>query len=87
MSMPTQCSKSQSLAIFVVNLTKGAASFPPIIIALVPIQLLLKSRIWDREILRFVDAWVCRQGYLEDNEDGTINIPQPRASGEQAQPA
>lgn len=55
--------------IFIVTLTKGAPSFPVIIIALVPIRLLLMNRIWDRKTLAIVDTWACRKGYPEDNLD------------------
>lgn len=27
------------------------------------------NRLWDRETLRFVDAWACRQGAPEDDEE------------------
>jgi hypothetical protein len=55
--------------IFAVTLTDGAPAFPVIIIALVPIRLLLMNRLWDRETLRFVDAWACKEGTPEDDED------------------
>jgi len=55
--------------IFVVTLTKGAPIFPVIIIALVPVRLLFLKKIWRREVLRFVDAWACRGGTPEDDED------------------
>ena len=55
--------------IFIVTLTKGAPAFPIIIIALVPIRLLVMNRMWHRETLRFVDAWACRDGTPEDDED------------------
>lgn len=55
--------------IFVVTLTKGAPAFPLIIIALVPIRLLLMNKIWKRDTLRFVDAWACKDGTPEDDED------------------
>lgn len=58
-----------TIVIFIVTLTKGAPSFPVIIIALVPIRLLLMNRIWDRKTLAIVDAWACRKGYPEDNLD------------------
>ena len=50
----------------IITLTKGAPAFPIIIIALVPIRLLLMNKIWDRETLRFVDAWACRDGTPDD---------------------
>lgn len=58
-----------TVIIFVVTLTKGAPAFPLIIIALVPIRLLLMKRIWKRDTLRFVDAWACKEGTPEDDED------------------
>ena len=58
-----------TVIIFVVTLTKGAPAFPLIIIALVPIRLLLMNKLWKRDTLRFVDAWACRDGAPEDEED------------------
>ena len=58
-----------TVVIFIVTLTKGAPAFPVIIIALVPARLLLMNKLWSREILRFVDAWACRNGTPEDDED------------------
>lgn len=58
-----------TIVIFIVTLTKAAPAFPVIIIALVPIRLLLMNRWWSRETLRFVDAWACRDGTPEDDED------------------
>lgn len=58
-----------TVIIFVVTLTKGAPAFPLIIIALVPIRLLLMNKLWDRDTLRFVDAWACKDGTPEDDED------------------
>ena len=55
--------------IFIVTLTKGAPAFPVIIITLVPIRLLLMNRIWNKHTLKFVDAWACREGTPEDEED------------------
>lgn len=57
------------MVIFIVTLTQGAPAFPVIIIALVPVRLLLMNRIWNKETLRFVDAWACRDGTPEDGED------------------
>ncbi len=62
-----------TVIIFIVTLTKGAPAFPIVIIALVPIRLLLMNRIWDKETLRFVDAWACRAGTPEDDEDQPIH--------------
>jgi hypothetical protein len=56
-------------AIFVLTLTKAAPAFPVLIIALVPFRLLVMKRWWNREVLRFVDAWACREGTPEDDED------------------
>uniref|UniRef100_A0A093UVB1 Putative transporter n=1 Tax=Talaromyces marneffei PM1 TaxID=1077442 RepID=A0A093UVB1_TALMA len=56
-------------AIFVLTLTKAAPAFPVLIIALVPFRLLFMRRWWNREVLRFVDAWACREGTPEDDED------------------
>lgn len=58
-----------TVIIFIVTLTKGAPAFPLIIIALVPIRLLLMNKIWDRATLRFIDAWACKDGTPEDDED------------------
>ena len=58
-----------TVIIFIVTLTKGAPAFPVIIIALVPARLLLMNRLWSRETLRFVDAWACREGTPETDED------------------
>jgi hypothetical protein len=58
-----------TIIIFIVTLTKGAPSFPLIIIALVPIRLKIMNRLWNRETLRFVDAWACKEGTPEDDED------------------
>lgn len=58
-----------TVIIFIVTLTKGAPAFPVILIALVPIRLLWMNRIWNKETLRFVDAWACRPGTPEDNKN------------------
>ncbi|KAK3943154.1 HCO3 transporter family-domain-containing protein [Diplogelasinospora grovesii] len=55
--------------IFGVTLTVAAPGFPVIIIILVPVRLLLMNRIWDRETLRWVDGWACREGKPEDDGD------------------
>ncbi|KAI4272310.1 MAG: hypothetical protein L6R38_006654 [Xanthoria sp. 2 TBL-2021] len=65
-----------TIVIFIVTLTKAAPAFPVLIIILVPIRLLLMNRLWDRETLRFVDAWACRKGTPEDDKDllaGEVN--------------
>ena len=67
-----------TVVIFIVTLTKGAPVFPVIIIALVPTRLLLMNKLWSRETLRFVDAWACREGTPEDDEDrDTTTEPVP----------
>ena len=58
-----------TVGIFVTTLTKAAPAFPIIIIALVPVRLLLMNKVWNRETLRYVDAWACRDGTPEDEED------------------
>jgi hypothetical protein len=58
-----------TVAIFILTLTRGAPAFPVLIIALVPFRLMLMRRWWPREVLRFVDAWACREGTPEDDED------------------
>lgn len=58
-----------TIIIFVITLTKAAPAFPVMIIALVPGRLLLMKKIWRREVLRFVDAWACKEGTPEDDED------------------
>jgi hypothetical protein len=55
--------------IFYVTLTIIAPVFPVIVIVLVPSRLLLMNRLWDRETLRFVDAWACKDGTPEDDGD------------------
>ena len=61
-----------TIIIFIVTLTKGAPAFPVIIIALVPMRLLVMNRMWHRETLRFIDAWACRDGTPEDDEDRRV---------------
>jgi len=58
-----------TVIIFIVTLTVAAPAFPVIIIALVPARLLLMNRWWNRETLRFVDGWACRDGTPEVAED------------------
>ena len=55
--------------IFYVTLTAAAPAFPVIIIALVPVRLLIMNKFWGKETLRFVDAWACKEGTPEDDED------------------
>ncbi|KAI5276732.1 hypothetical protein E4T47_00496 [Aureobasidium subglaciale] len=56
--------------IFIVTLTIAGPAFPVLIIMLVPARLFLMNKIWNRETLRFVDAWACRDGTPEGDEDG-----------------
>ena len=63
-----------TMTIFVVTLTKAAPAFPVIIIALVPVRLLFMNKVWRREVLRFVDAWACREGTPEDDEDERAGV-------------
>jgi hypothetical protein len=58
-----------TVVIFIVTLTRAAPVFPVLIIALVPFRLLVMKKWWPREVLRFVDAWACREGTPEDDED------------------
>jgi len=62
-----------TLLIFIVTLTQGAPAFPILIIALIPIRLTLMKKVWHRETLRFVDAWACREGTPEDEEDSSAH--------------
>ena len=55
--------------VFYVTLTIVSPSFPVIIIALVPVRLLLLNKIWNREVLRYVDSWACKDGTPEGDED------------------
>lgn len=71
-----------TIVVFIVTLTKGAPVFPVIVIACVPARLLIMNRIWNRATLRFVDAWACREGTAECEEDaqarpGDENDPSP----------
>jgi hypothetical protein len=58
-----------TVIIFIVTLTKAGPAFPIIIIALVPVRLKVMNRVWNREVLRYVDAWACREGTVEDEEN------------------
>jgi hypothetical protein len=58
-----------TVVVFILTLTRGAPAFPVLIIALVPFRLLVMKKWWPREVLRFVDAWACREGTPEDDED------------------
>lgn len=61
-----------TIGIFIVTLTVAGPAFPLIIIALVPTRLLLMNKFWNRETLRYVDAWACREGTPEGDEDRKI---------------
>ncbi|RAL08604.1 uncharacterized protein BO97DRAFT_376380 [Aspergillus homomorphus CBS 101889] len=58
-----------TVVIFILTLTRGAPAFPVLIVLLVPFRLLVMKRWWPREVLRFVDAWACKEGTPEDDED------------------
>lgn len=71
-----------TVIIFIVTLTKGAPTFPIIIIALVPMRLLVMNKMWPKETLRFVDSWACRDGTPEDDVDRRAAVSaSPRAAG------
>ena len=75
-----------TVVIFIVTLTRAAPAFPVLIIALVPFRLLVVKKWWPREVLRFVDAWACREGTPEDDEDSEkmAGLPvQEPSSGEE----
>lgn len=55
--------------IFYITLTVVSPAFPVIIIALVPTRLLVMNRIWGKEVLRHVDAWACKEGTPEGDQD------------------
>ncbi|KAK5699116.1 hypothetical protein LTR97_006765 [Elasticomyces elasticus] len=58
-----------TVVVFVVTLTKGGPAFPVLIILLVPFRLLAMGRIWNKDVLRYVDRWACRDGCPEGNVD------------------
>lgn len=70
-----------TVGIFIVTLTQAAPAFPVIIIALVPFRLLLMKKWWPREVLRFVDAWACKEGTPEDDEDANARTVEPVIEG------
>ncbi|KAF9894559.1 hypothetical protein FE257_006444 [Aspergillus nanangensis] len=79
--LPISLSKTIiTVVIFIVTLTRGAPAFPVIIIALVPFRLLVMKHWWPREYLRFVDAWACREGTPEDDEDAGLKDEEIRES-------
>ncbi|KAL1305881.1 hypothetical protein AAFC00_004030 [Neodothiora populina] len=55
--------------VFIVTLTVAGPAFPVIIILLVPVRLFVLNKIWNRETLRYVDSWACRDGTPEGTED------------------
>ncbi|KAF2763511.1 hypothetical protein EJ05DRAFT_41748 [Pseudovirgaria hyperparasitica] len=71
--------------IFILTLTIAGPAFPIIIILLVPIRLCAMNRLWSRDVLRYVDAWACRDGNPEDDEDtksdSTVNPADAASSG------
>jgi hypothetical protein len=71
-----------TIGIFLITLTKAAPSFPIFIIGLVPVRLFLMKRWWHRDTLRFVDAWACRAGTPEDDEDAQSRTKQVEPTGE-----
>lgn len=58
-----------TVVIFIVTLTVAGPAFPIIIIACVPARLFLMNKVWNRETLRYVDGWACRDGTPEGDED------------------
>ncbi|KAL2013701.1 hypothetical protein VTN00DRAFT_1226 [Thermoascus crustaceus] len=73
-----------TVAIFILTLTRAAPAFPVLIIALVPFRLLVMKRWWRRDVLRFVDAWACREGTPEDDEDERAKRNEESSSGDEA---
>ncbi|KAK4623691.1 Boron transporter 1 [Fulvia fulva] len=59
-----------AVVVFIVTLTVAGPAFPVIIVALVPFRLLVMHRIWNKDVLRYVDRWACREGRPEDEEEG-----------------
>ena len=57
------------VGVFVLTFTKAAPVCPLIFIVLVPIRLLVMKRLWDRDTLRYVDGWACKDGTPEDDND------------------
>lgn len=58
-----------TVGIFVMTFTIAAPAFPVIFVFLVPLRLLVMKRFWHRETLRYVDAWACKEGTPERDED------------------
>lgn len=63
-----------SVGVFVLTFTEAAPVFPLIFIALVPVRLLVMKRLWDRDTLRYVDGWACKDGTPED-DDADAGLP------------
>lgn len=61
-----------TIGIFAITFTIAAPVFPVIFIILVPIRLKVMKRIWNRDALRYVDAWACKEGTPEDEEDARM---------------
>lgn len=55
--------------IFAVTLTPAAPAFPVIIVLLVPIRLRFMNKWWNRETLKHVDAWACKEGEFDDDDE------------------
>ncbi|KAI9045305.1 uncharacterized protein KD926_008730 [Aspergillus affinis] len=70
-----------TVIIFIITLTRGAPAFPVLIVALVPFRLLVMNRWWPREVLRFVDAWACREGTPEDDEEAAEKSREESSGG------
>ncbi|TKA29846.1 hypothetical protein B0A50_03210 [Salinomyces thailandicus] len=70
-----------TVAIFIVTLTVAGPAFPVLIIALVPFRLLAMSSIWNKDVLRYVDRWACRDGCPEgeDAANGALASTVPPA--------
>ncbi|KAI9727749.1 MAG: hypothetical protein M1834_007988 [Cirrosporium novae-zelandiae] len=55
--------------VFGVTLTRAAPIFPVLVVALVPVRLVGMRRVWGKGSLRFLDAWACRGGRPEDEDE------------------
>ncbi|KAF4553426.1 HCO3- transporter-like protein 1 [Elsinoe fawcettii] len=63
-----------TVGIFIMTLTVAGPAFPVAILALVPVRLTWMKKVWDREVLRYVDAWACRDGTPEGDEDARLAL-------------
>ncbi|GME26762.1 Bicarbonate transporter protein [Neofusicoccum parvum] len=67
-----------TVIIFIITLTKAGPAFPIIIILLVPVRLFFMNKVWNRETLRYVDAWACRDdvesGENSEAGNGTVML-------------